>query len=273
MSASSPCSATDSPYTPGMHDRTLRMRNPSPARRLPDSARRYYVALRHRDPRTLTSSGLLVVLVAALAAFGHLVEDYLTGDPIVRWDVQFARWLHEHSSGPLVEFFKIVTLAGNAAVLGVIVVAIGVVLVRRGRANDAALLVLAFAGASVVNALLKLVFHRPRPQLAFVHLDTYSFPSGHAATSSATFTVLAYLLASRHHSAKARIWIGLGAAAAIALVGYSRLYLGAHYLSDVLAGISFGVAWAAASLLAYTLWGERETAALLPRSLRRRLQS
>ena len=249
------------------------MRNPSPARRLPDSARRYYVALRHRDPRTLTSSGLLVVLVAALAAFGHLVEDYLTGDPIVRWDVQFARWLHEHSSGPLVEFFKIVTLAGNAAVLGVIVVAIGVVLVRRGRANDAALLVLAFAGASVVNALLKLVFHRPRPQLAFVHLDTYSFPSGHAATSSATFTVLAYLLASRHHSAKARIWIGLGAAAAIALVGYSRLYLGAHYLSDVLAGISFGVAWAAASLLAYTLWGERETAALLPRSLRRRLQS
>ena len=161
----------------------------------------------------------------------------------------------------------------QTAVLGVIVVAIGVVLVRRGRANDAALLVLAFAGASVVNALLKLVFHRPRPQLAFVHLDTYSFPSGHAATSSATFTVLAYLLASRHHSAKARIWIGLGAAAAIALVGYSRLYLGAHYLSDVLAGISFGVAWAAASLLAYTLWGERETAALLPRSLRRRLQS
>ncbi len=249
------------------------MSSPSPARRLPGPARRYYFALRHRDPRTLTSSGLLVVLVAALAAFGHLVEDYLTGDPIVRWDVEFARWLHEHSSGPLVEFFKIVTLAGNATVLGVIVVAIGFVLVRRGRANDAALLLLAFGGASVVNSLLKLVFHRPRPELAFVHLDTYSFPSGHAATSSATFTVLAYLLARRYHSTAARIWIGLGAAAAIALVGFSRLYLGAHYLSDVLAGISFGVAWAAASLLAYTLWGERELAALLPRALRRLLQS
>jgi membrane-associated phospholipid phosphatase len=236
-------------------------------------ARRYYIALRHRDPRTLTSSGLLVVLVAALAAFGHLVEDYLTGDPIVRWDVEFARWLHDHSSGPLVELFKVVTLAGNAAVLGVIVVAIGFVLIRRRRANDAALLFLAFGGASVVNSLLKLVFHRPRPELAFVHLDTYSFPSGHAATSSATFTVMAYLLACRYHSTRARIWIGLGTAAAIALVGFSRLYLGAHYLSDVLAGVSFGVAWAAASLLAYTLWGERELAALLPRSLRRRLQS
>jgi membrane-associated phospholipid phosphatase len=249
------------------------MSSPSPARRLPRPVRRYYLALRQRDPRTVTSSWLLVLLVAALAAFAHLVEDYLTGDPIVRWDVEFARWLHEHSSGWLVDLFKIVTLAGNAAVVGVIVVAIGFVLVRRGRANDAALLVLAFGGASVVNSLLKLIFHRPRPELAFVHLDTYSFPSGHAATSSATFTVMAYLLARGRHSTKARIWIGLGAAAAIALVGFSRLYLGAHYLSDVLAGISFGVAWAAASLLAYTLWGERELRALLPRSLRRRLQS
>jgi membrane-associated phospholipid phosphatase len=236
-------------------------------RRLPGPARRYYVALRHRDPRTLTTSGLLVALVAALAALGHLVEDYLTGDPIVRWDVQFARWLHEHPSGWLVDFFKIVTLAGNAAVLGVIVVAIGIGLVRRERGNDAALLFLAFGGASLVNALLKLIFHWPRPELAFVHLDTYSCPSGHAATSSATFTVMAYLLARRHHSAGARIWIGLGAAAAIALVGFSRLYLGAHYLSDVLAGISFGVAWASASLLVYTLWGERELAELLPRRL------
>jgi membrane-associated phospholipid phosphatase len=246
------------------------MTSRTPARRLPGPARRYYAALREQDPRTLTSTGLLVALVAALAAFGHLVEDYLTGDPIVRWDVEFARWLHEHSSGPIVQFFKIVTLAGNAAVLAVIVIAIAFALVRRGLANDAALVLLAFGGASVVNALLKLIFHRPRPELAFVHLDTYSFPSGHAAASSATFATLAYLLARRRSSTAARIWIGLGAAAAIALVGFSRLYLGAHYLSDVLAGISFGVAWAAASLLVYTLYGEREVLALIPGSLRRR---
>jgi membrane-associated phospholipid phosphatase len=249
------------------------MTSPTPARRLPGPARRYYLSLRNGDPRTLTGSALLAVLVAALAAFGHLVEDFLTGDPIVRWDVEFARWLHEHSSTWLVDFFKVVTLAGNSAVLGVIVVAVGFVLLRRGRANDAVLLILAFGGSAAVNALLKLIFHRPRPELAFVHLDTYSFPSGHAAVSSATFTTMAYLLARRQHSTAARIWIGLGAAAAIALVGFSRLYLGAHYLSDVLAGISFGIAWAAASLLVYTLWGERDVLTLLPRPLRRRLQS
>jgi undecaprenyl-diphosphatase len=226
------------------------------------------VSLRHRDHRTLTITWLLVVLVAALAAFGKLVEDYLTGDPIVRWDVEFAHWLHEHASSALVTFFKIVTLAGNAAVLGAIVFGVGFVLVRRGRANEAALLVLAFGGASIVNALLKLVFQRPRPELAFVHLDTYSFPSGHAAASSATFATMAYLLGCRHHSTAARIWIGLGAAAAIALVGFSRLYLGAHYLSDVLAGISFGIAWAAGSVLVYTLWGERDVIAFLPSVLR-----
>jgi membrane-associated phospholipid phosphatase len=249
------------------------VQDPTLLQRLPGPARRYYVSLRHRDQRTLTITWLLAVLVAALAAFGHLVEDYLTGDPIVRWDVEFARWLHEHSSGLLVTLFKIVTLAGNAAVLGVIVVGIGFFLIRRGRANDAALIFLAFGGASVVNALLKLVFHRPRPELAFIHLDTYSFPSGHAAASSATFATIAYLLGRRQHSTAARVWTGVGAAAAIALVGFSRLYLGAHYLSDVLAGISFGVAWATASLLAHTFWGQRELAALLPRSLRRRPQA
>jgi membrane-associated phospholipid phosphatase len=234
-------------------------------RRGAGALRRYGADLRDRDPRTLTIGGLVTAFALAIAAFVHLAEDYLTGDPIVRWDVTFARWLHEHASQPLVRLFDVVTLAGNAAVLGLMVVAVVLVLLRRGRANDAAVILLSFGGAAVINPLLKLAFHRPRPELAFVHLDTYSFPSGHAAVSAATFTTFAYLLGLRYRSVRARMLIGLGAVAAIALVGFSRLYLGAHYLSDVLAGISFGVAWAALCLLGYTVWDDRDVLSVMPR--------
>jgi membrane-associated phospholipid phosphatase len=222
-----------------------------------ERSRSYADAVRNRDPRTLTITGLLVGLVAAVSAFAHLTEDYLTGDPIVRWDVHFARWLHVHASDPLVRVFDAITLGGNAAVLFVLVAAIGIVLLRRARPSEAAVIALACGGAVLVNALLKLIFHRPRPELAFVHLDTYSFPSGHAAVSTATFTTIAFLLARRYRTVRARALIVVATALAIILVGFSRLYLGAHYLSDVLAGISFGFAWAMVCLLAYTVWGER----------------
>jgi len=230
--------------------------------------RRYGASLWNRDPRTVTLSALVVGFTAAVVAFAHLTEDYLTGDPIVRWDVRFAVWLHEHASAPLVRVFDLITLAGNSVVLFVIVAAIGIVLLRRKRPNEAAVIALAFAGSALVNALLKLAFHRPRPELAFVHLDTYSFPSGHAAVSTATFTTIAFLLGRRYRSLRTRVLIAVGTLAAILLVGFSRLYLGAHYLSDVLAGISVGFAWSMLGLILYTLWGERNVLDLLPRRKR-----
>jgi membrane-associated phospholipid phosphatase len=219
--------------------------------------RRYGASLWNRDPRTVTLSALTAGLVAAVAAFAHLAEDYVTGDPIVRWDVSFARWLHEHASDPLVRVFDVITLAGNTVVLVVLVTAVGIVLLRRTRPNEAAVIALALGGSALLNGGLKLLFHRPRPELAFVHLDTYSFPSGHAAVSTATFTTIAFLLGRRYRSLRARLLIALSTLVAILLVGFSRLYLGAHYLSDVLTGFSVGFAWAMLCLTAYTLWGER----------------
>jgi membrane-associated phospholipid phosphatase len=248
-----------------MHGATIRMRAlPGSSRSAAGALRRYAASLWSRDPRTVAISSLAAAFVLSVTAFAHLAEDYLTGDPIVRWDVRFAIWLHDHASHPLVRVFDVVTLAGNALVLVVAVAVAGIILLRRTRPNEAAVIALAFGGAALVNGLLKLAFHRPRPELAFVQLDTYSFPSGHAAVSTATFTTIAYLLGRRYRSLPARALITFGAVAAILLVGFSRLYLGAHYLSDVLAGISFGLAWASLCLLAYVLWGERDVRRLLP---------
>ena len=213
---------------------------------------------------------LAVAFVGAATAFGHLVEDYLTGDPIVRWDVDFARWLHEHSSHSLVDLFQVVTWAGNAVVLALVTAAALALLLRRRLLGTAVLVVAVAAGIQLLNAGLKLVFHRPRPELAFIHLDTYSFPSGHAAGSAAIYTLLAVLLA-RRFGLGGRVLVGVATVALLLAIGFSRLYLGAHYLSDVLAGLSLGLAWTAGWLLAFEALGTARFARVVPRGARDRL--
>lgn len=238
--------------------------------RAEQAARRLAAAVwaHRREPRWRWAAASAALFLASLVAFAHLVEDYLTGDPIVRWDVEFARWLHEHSSEALVSFFKVVTLAGNAAVLAAVTAVVALLLLRRRAVNDAIFLGVVALGVELLNAVLKLTFHRPRPESAFVHLDTYSFPSGHAAGATAVYGALAYL-AARRAAGPLRAAILAGTPVLIALIGFSRLYLGAHYLSDVLAGFCLGAAWLFAWLTVALAYGDRSVEPLLPRSVRR----
>jgi undecaprenyl-diphosphatase len=215
------------------------------------------------DPRFRLQVTLATLFALATGAFLHIVEDYLDNDPIVRWDVELSRWLHLHSNGTLVTLFKVLTWAGNVAILALLVGAVTLWLVRRRRVNDAFLVAVSAAGIEVLNGGLKLLFHRPRPELAYVHLDTYSFPSGHAAGTAAIYAVVLYVVAARLASVRARALLAVGYVALVAVVGFSRLYLEAHYLSDVLAGISLGAAWAAGSLFVY------EVTTLVPKRLAR----
>lgn len=202
---------------------------------------------RRHEPRFRAQLTLLIAFAACLGAFFHLVEDYLTGDPIVRWDVEFSSWLHVHSESSLISVMKAATWAGNSAFLALLTLAVAVYLLRRRRIDEAVLLCIAAVGIEILNGGLKLLFHRPRPALAYVHLDTYSFPSGHAAASAAIYAVVFYLLA-RQASRAGRIALAIGYVALVAAVGFSRLYLEVHYLSDVLAGVALGAAWASACL-------------------------
>ena len=236
--------------------------------RLSDSLRRLTDVLpteRFREPRLRALVVYAAMFVASLVAFAHIAEDYLTGDPLAVWDVHFAVWLHDRTTGGLVTAFELVTLSGNAVVLSAIVLSVGVVLWRRGAANDTALLVAAFFGAEVVNAAMKLAFRRPRPELAFLDLDTYSFPSGHSAAATAAFGALAFLLWPHVRTVARRVALVSATVFAIALVGFSRLYLGVHYLSDVLGGFALGAAWLSICLFAHALLGERDVRTLLRR--------
>jgi membrane-associated phospholipid phosphatase len=107
-------------------------------------------------------------------------------------------------------------------------------------------------GGMLLNIGLKYVFRRGRPSFTnpLVHIATYSFPSGHTAGATVFYSVLAAYLMSRTASVAARCAIAALAAAMVLLVGLSRIYLGAHYLSDVVGAILEGLAWLAACLTA-----------------------
>ena len=223
---------------------------------------------RLNDPRVRLQAGLLVVFAGALFAFLHVVEDFLDHESIVRWDVEFSRWLHVHSNATLRMVFEVVTWAGNVAFLALLVAVATLWLVRRRRFNEAALLAASALGIEILNGGLKLLFHRPRPEVAYVHLDTYSFPSGPATGSTAIYAVLFYVLAARSGR---RVQVAAAAALVllVAIIGFSRLYLEVHYLSDVVAGCSLGAAWASASLFVYELRRDGSVLDRLPRPVAR----
>jgi undecaprenyl-diphosphatase len=189
--------------------------------------------------------------------FARIAEDYLTNDPLARWDVSFARWLYGERSSAGIDFFRVLTDLGSPTGALAFAAIVCAVLYRRRRLLEAALLPLVLGGAELLNLVLKLSFHRPRPEVAFVHLDTYSFPSGHAMISTAAYGALAYLAWSRLRKRRARIALVAGTAVFVGLICFSRLYLGVHYLSDVLGGAAGGAFWLAVSIALQTVYGER----------------
>jgi undecaprenyl-diphosphatase len=201
----------------------------------------------------------LAVGLAALAAvaFARIAEDYLTNDPLARWDVSFARWLSAERGSIGTDFFRVLSFLGSPAVALAIGTVVCVMVYRRGRVVEAALLPVVLGGAELLNLILKLSFHRTRPEVAFVHLDTYSFPSGHAMISTAAYGALAFLWWGHLRSHRDHLLLAAGTALLVALICFSRLYLGVHYLSDVLAGVAGGVFWLAVSIALQTFYGER----------------
>ncbi|MDJ0388920.1 phosphatase PAP2 family protein [Roseomonas sp. E05] len=148
------------------------------------------------------------------------------------------------------------TSLGSYAVLLLIgLLALGYILMLR-KWLSALLLAGSFSGSMLLNNLLKQGFERPRPELVSHLADVYtaSFPSGHAMLSATCYLTLGTLLAGVTHPRRLKAYI-LGCAIVIVLVvGLSRVYLGVHWPTDVLAGWSLGAAWAMACWLLLRAW-------------------
>jgi undecaprenyl-diphosphatase len=187
----------------------------------------------------------LAAFVQSVLVFALLAQAYAAGSPLVELDTWLANALHASLVPSATTAFSAVTMLGSTLVLAIVAGVTAAYLVWRGRGRDAALVAVAFAGAQLLTWILKGTFERPRPTFddPIATAGWFSFPSGHALSSIAVYGTLAYLLAGALRSRRARAAGLAGVALLVAAIGFSRLYLGVHYLTDVLAGYSAGLAW------------------------------
>jgi membrane protein DedA with SNARE-associated domain/membrane-associated phospholipid phosphatase len=200
------------------------------------------------EPGEIELRGLLVatvLLVAALWLFFGLLEDIVTGDPLVRADAAIYGLLQSLRTPWGDSVTVAATELGDSVVVVAVTVAVLLWLLWRRAWRTAVYWVAAVALGSLFNTGLKFALFRPRPVPdLYGGLGVFSFPSGHATVNVVMWGFLAFLV-SRELKPLASAVVATVAAGFVVLIAFSRLYLGAHWFSDVAAGIAFGSAWIA----------------------------
>jgi undecaprenyl-diphosphatase len=201
----------------------------------------------------------LLILLGAAWLFGIVVENVVNHASMTRIDDRVAAYLYALATPLFTIILTSISFFGAPAVTGSIAAVTGIVLWRRRHTYRLLLLGIAVPGGMLFNVLIKYVIHRPRPFFdhPLLTLSGYSFPSGHAMASTVLYGILATFAVRTSCNWQRRALAVLTAAALIAVVCFSRIYLGVHYLSDVLAGILEGVVWLALCLTAVDVLEER----------------
>jgi membrane-associated phospholipid phosphatase len=185
---------------------------------------------------------VLLGCLGLLALFGWLSQEVLAKEAF-GFDTTILLWLHQRTN-PSIDsvMLKITTLGDPSTVVILITISLSLLLWQK-RVWAAQILVLNCLGGLILNQGLKLVFAKPRPQLwtPLIVEHSYSFPSGHALGSSVVYGFLAVLLAD--HYPRYRAGIYSIAVLIVGLIGLSRLVLGVHYPTDIMAGYAVGLLW------------------------------
>jgi len=194
---------------------------------------------------SLIVAGLAIWLSAAL------LDAVLDNATVVRLDIAAANWIHSKAQPTGLAVSQIISEVGSPTTMGVIAVIGGAILLLQRRKTMLVAWTAVFAGGGLLEKLLKTVVHRTRP--AFTPTppveQSLSFPSGHTMMCAIGMAMLVYMLTVPRHMPRPWRGVLIGLALSLVLaVGISRVYLGAHYPSDVLGGLAFGTAWVSVCL-------------------------
>ena len=186
----------------------------------------------------------LAVAALALLLFAWLGNEVLAGDTR-HFDDAIRSWVHQFSSPAMTQAMNAISHLGYGILLLELAATLTLFAWLRWR-RAAGWLAVAMAGSLLLDVTLKYAYHRARPTAFFgVAPNSYSFPSGHALCSFCFYGVLAGLLSRRTKRLLWRLAIWSAAAALVIAIGLSRIYLGVHYPSDVLAGYLAATVWVA----------------------------
>ena len=202
-----------------------------------------------------------LVLIAAAWGFGLIAQQVVSGAPLTVLDADIALWLHRHAGPPWTALMLAITHLHSTVAVSCYAIAVAIFLARQRRWRSLVTVIVTVAGGLTLNVLMKLAFQRPRPSFdnPLLTLNTYSFPSGHVTGSTIFYGLCLAWVYRRTRLLRWRLAALSFAIAALALVGLSRMYLGVHYLSDVVAAFAEGIAWLALCLTAlHAFW--RDTA-------------
>jgi membrane-associated phospholipid phosphatase len=207
------------------------------------------------DPASLTGLALtvaLAMLIAGTVAIGALLIMVQHNAGLARWDLSAARWGEHHATSGSTQFLRNVSLFGGTPVMIGVALAAGIWQYVRTRTPAVfGFLTVVVLGQVLLTNLTKLLVGRARPDLRqLTGFSGSSFPSGHAATAAATFAAVA-LLVGRGHSRHTKAILAAGAAFIAVAVATSRVLLGVHWLTDVIAGLAIGWGWFAISSIAF----------------------
>ena len=176
--------------------------------------------------------------------FVSIAEDIPEQGALIRVDTFVSRWLDAHGTEAGERIFIWLSYLGAPVLVALVIASFLFFLWKRER-REAIAVAVTSGGGVVVSHVLKLIFHRGRPETAseFITRHSWSFPSGHSMNSIIGYGFLTILLLDRIAQHGRRVAIAVAAVVLIGAIGFSRLYLGVHFLSDVAGGFIAGGAW------------------------------
>lgn len=187
------------------------------------------------------SGAVLILWLLVASILIGLTENVVNAEPIVNFD----KYLSTVFLGLRLDFaniiFSVLTLLGNWQLILPILFLIIYFLIIKKKKIFVVPFIFTIVSAEAVTFIGKILIHRPRPLNAMIMETDFSFPSGHATIAVAFYGYLAYILIKSLQSKIKRLAVFLGALLLILIIGFSRLYLGVHYISDVLAGYLVGL--------------------------------
>ena len=211
-------------------------------------------------PKQPAVTRLAVGVVASFAfalgevlLLGAVLAPEFTRNGPTSFDAHVTRWFLDRRSDALTAVMKAVTWLGSSALIVPIALVVVAVLLYRHAWYAAVFLAVCVAGASLLSVIAKHVIDRDRPPEAIrlQHTTTSSFPSGHATQAAATYLALAFVMVAVSRSSRLHIigWIATGVI--VCAVGVSRIYLGVHWATDVIAGWLLGISWSTGVRLSF----------------------